>query len=95
MNERNESLADRRDLNVEIDNEFLDIIRASSAVSTQMGNSAMLCKIGSKRRRTKAEMDEHKSLQENQFQANLAKDEKIEALERQLTQSKSKLDTAE
>ena len=67
VNERNESLAERRDLNVEIDAEFLDVIRASSAVSTTKGNSAMLCKVGSKRRRTKAEMDEFKSLQENQF----------------------------
>ena len=67
MNERNESLAVRQDLNVEVDPEFLEVIRNSTAISTQKGNSAMLCKVGSKRRRTKAEIDEFKSLQENQF----------------------------
>ena len=67
MNQRNESLAVRQDLNVELDPEFLEVIRNSTAISTQKGNSAMLCKAGSKRRRTKAEIDEFKSLQENQF----------------------------
>ena len=34
IEERNESLADRQDLNVAIDPEILEVIRASTAVST-------------------------------------------------------------
>ena len=54
--QRNEALAAKRDLNIEIDEEILEIFQASNAISTHKGSSAGLMKIGSKRRRTKAEM---------------------------------------
>ena len=60
-------------------------------MSTQPGNSANLLKIGSKRRRTRAEIEEFRSLQDNQLEALAEKDAKIELLEGQLNQSKSKL----
>ena len=40
--------------------EILEVIKNSAAISTQAGNSAHLLKIGSKRRRTKAEIEEFK-----------------------------------
>ena len=57
---RNESLAERQDMNIAIDPEIMQIIQNSTAVSTQKGNSAHLLKIGSKRRRTRAELEELK-----------------------------------
>ena len=95
VDSRNESLTNRHDLNIAIDPEILSVIRASSAVATQTGSSAHLLKVGSKRRRTKQEIEEHNALQERQLQAILEKDERIEQLELQLTRSKSKLETAE
>lgn len=62
---RNVSMAEKRDMNVQIDPEILAVIRASNAVSTQKGSSAALLKIGSKRRRTKAELDEHRAREAN------------------------------
>ena len=59
---RNEKLTDRNDLNVEVDPEILDVIRRSTNVSTQVGCSAHLLKVGSKRRRTKAEIEEFRAL---------------------------------
>jgi hypothetical protein len=92
---RNESLADRRDLNVAIDPDILEVIRTSTAVSTQPGNSVHLLKVGSKRRRTRAEIEEFHSLKEDQIEVLAEKDERIEELERQLNKSKSKLQTGE
>ena len=57
VDQRNEQLTERNDLNVAVDPEILDVIRASTAVSTQKGSAAHLLKIGSKRRRTRAEID--------------------------------------
>lgn len=57
-NERNEKLATREDVNIAIDPEILQVIRGSTQVSTQHGNSYQLLKVGSKRRRTRAELDE-------------------------------------
>ena len=59
---RNESLTDRNDMNIAIDPEILSVIRASTAVATQTGSSAHLLKVGSKRRRTKQEIEEHNAL---------------------------------
>ena len=55
----------------------------------------MLCKISSRRRRTAAEPQEIRALQENQLQALMEKEAKIEKLERQLTRNKSKLEVTE
>ena len=56
--ERNERLAFDDNRNIAIDPEILRIVRSSTAVSTQHGNSVQLLKVGSKRRRTRAELDE-------------------------------------
>ena len=77
---RNESLAERQDLNVEVDPEILEVIRGSTAISTTTGNSAHLLKVGSKRRRTKAEMEEFRALQDGQLHAMMEKDELIQEL---------------
>lgn len=45
-------------MNIMVDPEILEIIKSSTAVATQKGSSANLLKIGSKRRRTRAELDE-------------------------------------
>ena len=55
----------------------------------------MLCKIGSKRRRTRAEMDEFHAQQASQFEAMQAKDEEIQNLQRELHGSKRKSDQAQ
>ena len=60
--DRNEKLADKNDLNVAIDPKILDIIKSSSQVSTQHGSSVHLLKVGAKRRRTRAEIEEFRSL---------------------------------
>ena len=56
---RNEDLAARQDLNVAVDPDILEVIRASSAISTSKGSAAHLCRIGTKRRRTAAEISLH------------------------------------
>ena len=53
-------MVEKRDLNIDIDPELLAIFNASNAVSTQKGSAAGLLKIGSKRRRTKAEIEQLK-----------------------------------
>ena len=65
IEERNSGLANRHDMNVEIDPEIMQVIQNSTAVSTQKGNAAYLLKIGSKRRRTRAELEELKEQEEN------------------------------
>ena len=82
-------------MNVQIDPEIMDIIQNSTAVSTQKGNSAHLLKVGSKRRRTRAELEEIK-LQELEKVAQAHEREKrIMELEDELVQSKSKVASAE
>ena len=82
-------------MNVMIDPEIMDIIQKSTAVSTQKGNSAHLLKVGSKRRRTRAELEEIK-LQELEKVAQAHEREKrIMELEDELVQSKSKVASAE
>ena len=51
-------------------------------MSTSSGNSAHLLKIGTKRRRTKAEIEEFRSMRDNQFELLASKEARIEELER-------------
>ena len=78
---RNEKLTDRNDLNVEVDPEILDVIRRSTNIATQVGCSAHLLKVGSKRRRTKAEIEEFRALQADQMKVITDRDARIEELE--------------
>ena len=64
IEQRNTKLADRNDLNVDVDPEILAVIQNSTAVSTQKGTSAHLLKIGSKRRRSRAEIAEFRALRD-------------------------------
>ena len=54
---RNTELADKCGLNIEVEPEILKVIQSSTAVATMKGNSVNLLKLGSKRRRTKAELE--------------------------------------
>ena len=81
---RNLSLAERNDLNVAISPQILEVVKNSTSIAMQVGNSAMLCKIGSKRRRTRAEILEFRSLQESQAAEMIDKDARIRELEQQV-----------
>jgi hypothetical protein len=52
-------------MNVEIDPDIMEVIQNSTALSTQKGNAAYLLKIGSKRRRTRVELEELKREEED------------------------------
>ena len=91
---RNDSMAEKRDMNVAIDPEILAVIRASNAVSTQKGSSAALLKIGAKRRRTRAEIDEHRAREADMRAHQQSQEERIAELERQVNSSKQKLQAA-
>ena len=74
IEQRNMKLADCNNLNVDVDPEILAVIQNSTAVSTQKGTSAHLLKIGSKRRRTQAEIAEFRALRDQPLEALAAKD---------------------
>ena len=74
IEQRNLKLADRNDLNVDVDPEILAVIQNSTAVSTQKGTSAHLLKIGSKRRRSRAEIAEFRALRDQPLELIAAKD---------------------
>ena len=90
IEERNIGLADRNDLNIAIAPEIMSVIKQSTAVSTTPGRSAHLLKVGSKRRRTRAEIEEHMEEQEEIKRGESKKDAMIEKLKRQLSESKQK-----
>ena len=97
VHDRHRELAERRDLNIAIDPEVLAVIQASSAISTTKGSAAHLLKVGSKRRRTRAEMEEFRAIRDNPIEALAAKDEalaekeaRIAALEEEVRGSKRK-----
>lgn len=92
---RNEYVANKQNLAVDVAPEFLAIINASTAVSTTKGSSAMLMKVTSKRRRTRAEMEAFRAIGDAKQQLLANKDEHIGHLERQLHDSKSKLQAAQ
>ena len=92
---RNEELASRQDLNIEIDPEILRVIHASTAISTHKGSSVGLLKIGSKRRRTRAELDELAEEEERRLKEQASKDQEIEKLHQQLEETKERLTEAE
>ena len=82
-------------MNIAIDPEILEVIKASTAVATQTGSSAHLLKVGSKRRRTRAEIDEFRQQRERELVSQAEQAERIRELEQQLHKSKSKLQSAE
>ena len=56
-------------MNIELDPEILEVFKASSSISTHKGSATGLLKIGSKRRRTRAEIDELREEQDALRQA--------------------------
>ena len=94
MSVRNEKLAQDQDLNIAIDPDILAVIRSSTAVSTQKGNSAALLKVGSKRRRTKVEMEEFRHMEETQRLTQQAQIERITELEQQLSEARHQAEEA-
>ena len=75
-------------MNVEIDPEIMEVIQNSTAVSTQKGNAAYLLKVGSKRRRTRVELEELKKEEADREGYNAQREARIADLERQLNASK-------
>ena len=92
---RNDHVASKRDLYLDVDPEIAAVIAASTAVSTQKGSAAMLMKTSSKRKRTRAEMEEFRAQGDQQQRLLNNKDERIGYLESQLHDSKSKLQAAQ
>ena len=78
-------------MNIEVDPEILEVIKNSSAISTQKGNSAGLLKIGTKRRRTRAELEELKMEELNRLGAAEERENRIIELENLLNASKQKV----
>ena len=70
---------------------ILEVIKNSSAISTQKGNSAGLLKIGTKRRRTRAELEELKMEELNRLGAAEERENRIIELENLLNASKQKV----
>ena len=58
VNQRHVKRAEKGNMNISMDPEIARLFLASTAVSTVKGNSNNLMKIGSKRRRTKVEIEE-------------------------------------
>ena len=71
------------------------MIRGSSAVATQSGSSAHLLKVGFKRRRTRAELEELKMEELHRLAAAEDREKRIVELERELNRSKQKQATGE
>ena len=92
---RNVNVASKRDLYLDVDPQIAAVIAASTAVSTQKGSAAMLMKTSSKRKRTRAEMEEFRAQGDQQQRLLNNKDERIGYLESQLHDSKSKLQAAQ
>jgi len=64
VDNRHESVVDKRDMNIVMDPEIAAIYKESKAVSTNQGASYNLLKASSKRRRTKAEIEEEAKQEE-------------------------------
>jgi hypothetical protein len=60
------------------------VIQTSTAISTQKGSSVGILKIGSKRRRTRAELDELQAEEERRLKIEAARDTEIQRLQQQL-----------
>ena len=78
-------------MNVEIDETIMAVIMNSTAVSTQKGSSAHLLKIGSKRRRTRAELEELKLQELNRLAAAENREKRIAELEQEVNRSKQRV----
>ena len=63
IQERNHKIAEEQDLNAELDPDVYAALMKSSSISVQKGNSHNLFKASSKRRRTKAEIEEERDLE--------------------------------
>jgi len=82
--ERNRELAEKHDLNITIDPAILEVIKNSTAISTQKGSSVGLLKIGSKRRRTRAELEELKEQERLKKEEDEAQQAELMMLRRQV-----------
>ena len=77
-------MAEKHDYNIQIDPAILDIIKNSTSVSTQKGSSVGLLKIGSKRRRTAAELEELRERERAKQQEEEAERAELQMLRQQL-----------
>ena len=53
---RHKNYASKNDLNIQIDQSILDVVRNSKAISTQKKGASGLLSVGKKRRRTRVEL---------------------------------------
>ncbi len=79
INERNAKIKEEGKMMINMDPEIAKIFTQSTSVSLQKGVSSNLMKVGSKRRRTKLEIEEQK-LSEEQEKANIL--EKLDMIEK-------------
>ena len=93
--QRNVKMAEKRDLNIDIDPDLLAVFNASTAISTQKGSSAGLLKVGSKRRRTKAELEELKVAEIQRGEALDRQAQEIAELKHQLADNVAKREKGE
>ena len=77
---RNRLLAERKDLNIEIDPDIYEAFMKSTSICTQKGSAVGLLKIGSKRRRNAAETQQLKEEESLRHEALGKKDKEIEDL---------------
>ena len=92
---RNRELANENGLNIDVDQEILAIINASTMVATQKGSSVNLLKVGSKRRRTRAEMEELQRLEEEKAEELARREEEIARLNAELADARERLEVTE
>ena len=78
---RNEKVAVKRDLFIHLDPEVAKAFDDSTAVSTLKGTSANMCKLGQKRRRTHAEVEQQKLEEELREQETQLKLNQIDAIQ--------------
>jgi len=77
-------MAEKHDMNIQIDPAILEVIKNSTAISTQKGSSVGLLKIGSKRRRTRAELEELKEHEQAKHEEEEARRAELAMLRQQL-----------
>ena len=93
--ERNEAMAEKHDMNIEMDPEILAVVKKSTAVATQKGSGVFLLKPNSKRRRTKAEIEELKALEKAREEVEESHLQEIMSLRQELHDAKMQMQSHE
>jgi len=81
-------MAAKNDMNIQIDPEILEVIRRSTSVASQKGSAIGILKPKSKRRRTRAELEELKEIEQSKQDAEEALQQEVMSLKQQLDMAK-------